>query len=60
MEHQLLTDRFLETLKKTQTNWQNDKELVKIIRKMEQGKNLKNKEFSKIQWVLWEKGHCHY
>ena len=57
MKHEPSTDRFLETLRKTQTNWQ-DKELAQIVKKMEKGKNLKKKEFSKVHWVLWENGHC--
>jgi hypothetical protein len=52
------TDRFLETLRKTRTNWQNDKELAQIVKKMEKRKNLKKKEFSKVLWLLWEIGHC--
>ena len=56
--HEPITDRFLETLKKNQTNWQNDKELVKIVKKMEKGKNLKKNEFSKVQSILWKIGHC--
>ena len=53
-----ITDRFLETLRKYRINWQNDKEFVKIVKKMEEGKNLKKKEFSKVQWILWKIGHC--
>jgi len=44
-------------LRKNQANWQNNKEFAKIVKKMEKGKNLKEKEFSKVQWVLWEIGH---
>jgi len=58
MNHELLTDRFLETLRKNQTNWQNDKELKRIVKKMEKGKNLRKKEFTKIHWLLWKIGHC--
>jgi hypothetical protein len=54
--HDPLNDRFLETLRKTQSNWQNDKEFAKIVEKMEKGKNLKQKEFSKVQWILWQRG----
>ena len=52
-----ITDRFLETLEKYQANWQNDKEFAKIVKKMEEGKNLKEKEFSKVQLILWKIGH---
>jgi hypothetical protein len=57
VENDPLTYRFLETLRKTKKNWRNDKEFTKIVKKMEKGKNLKGKEFSKVQWVLWEIGH---
>ena len=53
MKHEPLNDRFLETLRKTQANWENDKEFAKIVKKMEKGKNLKKKEFAKVHWVLW-------
>ena len=56
--HEPITDRFLETLRKNQTNWQNDKEFAKIVKKMEKGKNLKKNEFAKVQWTLWKIGHC--
>jgi hypothetical protein len=58
LAHEPITDRFLETLRKYHTNWQNDKELVKIVKKMEKGKNLKKKEFSRVQSVLWKIGQC--
>jgi hypothetical protein len=57
LAHEPITDRFLETLRKNQANWQNNKEFVKIVKKMEEGKNLKKKEFSKVQWILWKIGH---
>ena len=53
-----ITDRFLEALRRNETNWQNDREFVKIIKKMEEGKNLEKKEFSKVQRILWKIGHC--
>jgi len=56
--HESITDRVLEALRKYQTNWQNEKEFLKIVKKMEEGKNLKKKEFSKVQWILWKIGHC--
>jgi hypothetical protein len=58
VEHEPLTGRFLVTLRKNQPIWQHDKEFAKIVKKIEKGKNLKNKEFSKVQWLLWEIGHC--
>ncbi len=48
---------FLNALKKTRTTWAKDKDFCKIVEKMEKGKNLKKKEFAKIHWFLWEKGH---
>ena len=56
--HEPITDRFIETLRKNQANWQNDKKFVKIVKKMEEGKNLKKEEFSKVQWILWKIGDC--
>ena len=53
-----ITDRFLEALRKNQKNWKNNKEFAKIVKKMEEGKNLKKEEFSKVQWILWKIGHC--
>jgi hypothetical protein len=53
-----ITNRFLEALRKNETNWQDNREFVKIIKKMEEGKNLEKKEFSKVQWILWKIGHC--
>ena len=37
--------------------WKYDKEFPKIIEKMQQGKNLKKNEFSKIHWLFWKIGH---
>jgi hypothetical protein len=58
VKHELASDRFLETLRKSKSKWQNDKEFAKIVEKMEKGKNLKKKEFSRVLWVFWEIGHC--
>jgi hypothetical protein len=52
LEQDLLTSRFLSTLRKTSGNWENDKQFTKIIRKMEKGKNLKKNEFEKIYFLL--------
>ena len=54
---QLQNARFLETIRKTRTDWKQDKELSKIVKKMEKGKNLRKKEFAKIHWFLWNIGH---
>ena len=54
---ELLRARFLETLRKTRTKWGSDKELSKIVKKMEKGKDLKKSEFAKVHWVLWDIGH---
>jgi hypothetical protein len=37
--------------------WKYDKELPKIIGKMQKGKNLKKNEFSKIHGLFWKIGH---
>ena len=55
-----ITDRFLEALRKNETNWQDNGEFVKIIKKMEEGKNLERKEFSKVQRILWKIGHSNH
>ena len=56
MEQEILTSRFLKTIKKTQSNWESDKQFSKVIRKMEEGKNLKRREFDKIYFLLQERG----
>ncbi len=58
-EQVLMTNRFLETLRRNQKKWQNNKEFVKIVEKMQNGKNLKHEEFSKVQWLFWEIGHSY-
>jgi hypothetical protein len=58
--HEPQNATFLETIRKTRATWENDKELAKIVKKMEKGKNLKKKEFDKVHWALWERGHYHY
>jgi hypothetical protein len=50
---------FLEAIRNTRTNWEHDKELNKIVKKMEKGKNLKKNEFTRIYWALWKKEHKH-
>jgi hypothetical protein len=40
--------QFLRALEKTSSKWCNDKQLAKIVKKMEKGKNLKRKEFDKV------------
>ena len=40
-------DRFLETIRKTHTDWEQDKEFSKIAKKMEKGKNLKKMNLPK-------------
>ena len=52
-----ITDRFLETLRNNKPDWKNDRAFAKIIKKMEEGKNLKKEEFAKIHWFLWKIGH---
>lgn len=57
IENESIAERFLTTLRKTQKIWQKDREFAKIFQKMEKGKNLKAKEFSRVQSLLWEIGH---
>lgn len=47
-ERESLNIRFLRVLEKTRSKWYNDKQLVKIVQKMEKGKNLKRKEFDRV------------
>jgi hypothetical protein len=47
-EKESLNIRFLRVLEKTRSKWYNDKQLVKIVQKMEKGKNLKRKEFDRV------------
>jgi len=56
VEQKLIISRFLATVGKTHSNWENDKQFTKIIRKMEKGKNLKKKEFDKLYFILRERG----
>ncbi len=49
--------RFLTALLNIRPSWEHDKEMVKIVKKMEKGKSLKRKEFAKIHWTLWEREH---
>jgi len=58
MARKPITERFLETLTNNKSNWQNDKAFVKIVKKIEEGKDLKKTEFSKIYWFLWKIGNC--
>ena len=48
--------RFLNVIMKNRKDWKYNKEFAKIVEKMQKGKNLKKKEFSKIHWFIWEKG----
>lgn len=58
MASKSIMDRFLETLRNNKSNWQNDKAFAKIIKKLEEGKDLNKEEFSKIYWLLWKIGRC--
>ena len=53
-----LNVKFLRALEKTRSMWYNDKQLAKIIKKMERGKNLKRKEFDKVYMHI--RTHCQY
>jgi len=57
VKHAPLNDRFLETLINNRASWENEKEFSKVVKKMEQGKNLKLNEFNKFRWILWEIEH---
>jgi len=41
---------------KNHKDWKHNKEFAKIFEKMQRGKHLKKKEFTKIHWFIWEKG----
>ena len=58
VEEEPLNVKFLRVLKKTRSTWYNDKQLKKIIQKMERGKNLKRKEFDKVYWHI--RTHCQH
>ncbi len=47
-EQMQLTMRFLEALRRTQDSWGNDKQLTKIVEKMEKGEELKREEFERV------------
>jgi hypothetical protein len=47
-EKESLNIKFLRVLDKTRSKWYNDKQLAKIVQKMEKGKNLKRKEFDRV------------
>ena len=57
-EKESLNIRFLRVLEKTRSKWYNDKQLVKIVQKMEKGKNLKRKEFDRVYTHI--RTHCGY
>jgi hypothetical protein len=48
--------RFLNVILKNREDWKHNKEFAKIVEKMQRGKHLKKKEFTKIHWFIWEKG----
>ena len=49
-----LNAKFLRALEKTRILWDNDKQLTKIVQKMQKGKNLKRKEFDKVYFHIRE------
>jgi hypothetical protein len=49
-----LNAKFLRALEKTRILWDNDKQLTKIVQKMQKGKNLKRKEFDKVYFYIRE------
>jgi len=50
---------FLKVLLKNREDWKHNQEFAKIVEKMQRGKHLKRKEFTKIHWFIWEKGRQH-
>ena len=57
-EKEPLNIRFLRVLEKTRSKWYNDKQLAKIVQKMEKGKNLKRKEFDRVYMHIRTYGGC--
>lgn len=51
-----MRSRFLVVLKKTRKEWNNDKKFGKLFKKMEKGKNLKKDEFSRLYFMLRDRG----
>ena len=47
----------LRAVLQNREHWKYDKEIRKIVEKMQKGKNLKKNEFSKIHWLIWNIGH---
>jgi hypothetical protein len=52
-----LNGKLLKPLLKNHKSWEKDRELTKIVNKMEKGKNLKKKEFARVYWMIWKRGH---
>jgi hypothetical protein len=52
-----LNSKLLKTLLKNHKSWEKDRELTKIVNKMERGKNLQKNEFSRVYWMIWKRGH---
>ena len=52
-----LNNKLLETLLENNKSWEKDRELTKIVNKMEKGKSLEKKEFSRVYWLIWKRGH---
>jgi hypothetical protein len=47
-----LNSKLLKTLLDNNKSWEKDREPTKIVNKMEKGKNLKKKEFSRVYWLI--------
>jgi len=43
---------FLNVLIKNREDWKHNKEFAKIVEKIQKGKQLKKKEFTKIHWFI--------
>jgi hypothetical protein len=50
-----LLSRTIQILKKSKTNWKNEKELSKVVNKIEKKKKLKRKEFMKVYEIIEKK-----
>jgi hypothetical protein len=57
MQFQEQKELLLRTILLNRERWKYNREFAKIVEKMQRGKNLKKKEFSKIHWFIWDIGH---
>jgi hypothetical protein len=57
MQFQEQKELLLRTILLNRERWKYNREFAKIVEKMQRGKNLEKKEFSKIHWFIWDIGH---